>query len=127
MTALCVSGGGALVKLALAGFTLVWTHTVEKVPWEEDWRVAPDRLVLLESRVKGSGAGMEPPPEARLDGGWYRWTPADPDRTEILLRRSPADGVGDWTLCGGGLCRPLGAIVGPTADPVRLAPCAEDP
>lgn len=123
MSGLCITGGAVTVKLAVAAFTLVWTHTIEKVPWEEDWRVEPDRLVLLESRIKGSGAGMEPPADAKLVDGFYTWRPADPDRAEIVLRRSSADGVGDWMLCTAGPCRPLGAIVGADADPVRLAPC----
>jgi hypothetical protein len=47
--------------LALAAFTLVWTHSIEKVDWQEDWHVTPDGLELVQARVKGSGAGMEPP------------------------------------------------------------------
>ena len=29
----------------------------------------------VQARVKGSGAGMEPPPEARLVDGWFQWQP----------------------------------------------------
>jgi hypothetical protein len=32
-------------------------------------------LELVQARVKGSGAGMEPPPEARLVDGWFQWQP----------------------------------------------------
>jgi hypothetical protein len=59
--------------LALAAFTLAWTNSVEKVEWQEDWRVTPQGLQLVSARVKGSGAGMEPPPEARLSDGWFQW------------------------------------------------------
>lgn len=124
MTALCLAGGGSLVKLAVTSFTLVWLHTIEKVPWEEDWRVEADRLVLTEARIKGSGAGMEPPPEARLEDGSYRWSPADGGRSEVILRRSPVPEAGDWTLCAAGACRPLGAILPAEADPVTLYPCS---
>ena len=121
---LCVLGGGKLASLAVAGFTLAWTHTVERIPWEEDWRVEPDRLVLETSRVKGSGAGMDPAPEARLVDGWYQWHPNE-TRREIVLRRM--EGVGDWRLCTAGEkehdrnCRALGDVV--DADPVTLRPC----
>jgi len=54
------------VVLSIAAFTLVWTHSIEKIDWQEDWRITPQGLELVQARVKGSGAGMEPPPEARL-------------------------------------------------------------
>ena len=123
MTALCLAGGGAAVKLAAAAFTLVWIHTIEKVPWEEDWRVEPGHLVLDTVRLKGSGAGMEPAPEARLENGFYTWHPHAP-RPEIVLRRADAAQVGDWTLCAAE-CRPLAAWLTPNADPVTIRPCDE--
>ena len=75
---LCLASAGAVKALALAAFTLAWTHSIEKVEWQEDWRITPAGLELVEARVKGSGAGMEPPPEARLINGWFRWKPAAP-------------------------------------------------
>src|SRR5690606_24774995 len=44
--------------LPVERFTLSWVHSVEKVSWEEDWRIDPVRhnLVLVESRLRGSGA-----------------------------------------------------------------------
>ena len=53
---------GAIVKtLQVSAFTLVWTHSVQKTDWQEDWRASPDGLLLTEARVKGSGAGIDPP------------------------------------------------------------------
>lgn len=115
---LCVAGATTL-HLAVAAFTLAWTHSVERVRWEEDWTVAPAGLTLVEARVQGSGAGMEPAPEARLAGGWWRWHPDRPPEREIVLAASGATG-GGWTLCAGGTCRELGAVAG---DPVRLYAC----
>lgn len=123
MSLLCLGGGGAVTKLAVAVFTLAWTHTIEKIPWEEDWRIADDRLVIQEVRLKGSGAGMEPPPEARLIDHFYRWTPKEEPRAEILVRRSDAPNVGDWRLCFDGTCHALGTLVPPKSDPVRIYPC----
>lgn len=125
---LCILGGGKVATLAVAGFTLAWTHTVERIPWEEDWRIDGDRLVLEESRVKGSGAGMDPPPEARLVDGWYAWRPGE-SREKIVLRRAPVEQAGDWRFCphdAAGTrraCRPMGEIV--DADPVTLQPCQD--
>jgi hypothetical protein len=68
---LCLASAGVVKALALAAFTLVWTHSIEKVDWQEDWRITPDRLVLEQARVKGTGAGMEPPPDARRIDGWF--------------------------------------------------------
>lgn len=120
--ALCLIGAGETVRFAVTVFSLSWMHTVEKVPWEETWRVEPTRLVLTEARVKGSGAGMEPPPEARREEGWYIWSPQNPARAEIILRMTD---FAHWTFCAdGNPCRPLDAVFGRPADPITLKPCA---
>jgi hypothetical protein len=116
---LCVMGGGEVLRLAVTAFTLAWTHSVEQVRWEEDWRVTPAGLVLLEARVRGSGAGMEPPDGARLEGGWWVYAPGLRPQSKLLLAASGATG-GGWTLCGGGSCREIAVEAGA---PVRLAPC----
>ena len=111
------------LRIAAAAFTLAWSHTVEHQPWQEDWRVEDDRLVLGTVRVKGSGAGMEPPEEARLVDGWYVWRPASETRERIILRRA-GEASGDWQLCpAGDECALLGDLVGAAADPVTLQPC----
>jgi hypothetical protein len=96
--------------LSLAAFTLVWTHSVEKVDWQEDWRITPAGLQLVQARVKGSGAGMEPPPEARLVDGWFQWKPKRAAMPELVLGNSGA--AGEWRLCSGGNCRSLSEIFG---------------
>jgi hypothetical protein len=58
---LCLASAGAVKALSVAAFTLAWTHSIEKVEWQEDWRITVNGLELVEARVKGSGAGMEPP------------------------------------------------------------------
>ena len=119
---LCLTGAGLAVRIAASTFTLSWTHTVEKTRWEEAWRVESGRLVLAEARIEGSGAGMEPPPDARLDGGVYRWRPELAPLPEFVLRR--ADGAGDWDLCAARRCASIAEwLGGEDADPVRIAPC----
>jgi len=97
-------------------FTLAWTHSVEKVEWREDWRVESGRLILSEASVMGSGAGMEPPPEAVLRDGRWVWHPQTA-MDEIVLARS--DFTADWRLCVEGMCRELGKEKGQT----RLRAC----
>ena len=106
---LCLASAGIVKTLALASFTLAWTHSIEKVEWQEDWRVTPQGLELVQARVKGSGAGMEPPSDARLVGGWFQWEPriAVP---EVALGNSGA--AGEWRLCSDGKCRTLSQIFG---------------
>jgi hypothetical protein len=94
--------------LALAVFTLAWTHSVEKVEWQEDWRVTPQGMLLVAARVKGSGAGMEPPPEARLIDGWFQWQIARAPLPEVVLGNSGA--AGEWRICANGHCRTLSDI-----------------
>jgi len=56
---LCLASAGVVKTLSIAAFTLVWTHSIEKTDWQEDWRVTPEGLVLTQARVKGSGAAGE--------------------------------------------------------------------
>src|SRR3954471_8596082 len=94
---LCLAPAGVLKTLSIAAFTLAWTHSVEKIDWQEDWRVTASALELMRARVKGSGAGMEPPPEARLVDGWFQWQPNRPPMRELVLGNSGA--AGDWRVC----------------------------
>ena len=117
----CLAAAGLSVQIAASSFTLAWTHTIEKTRWEEDWRVEGGRLVITTARVQGSGAGMEPPPGARLQEGFYVWEPRLPPQPEIVLRR--ASQAGDWRLCAADRCATLHDWLGGDGDPVRLRPC----
>jgi hypothetical protein len=123
---LCLATAGVVKTLAVAAFTLVWTHSVEKVEWQEDWRVAANHLELVQARVKGSGAGMEPPADARLVGGWFQWQPKRAPMPEVLLGNSGA--AGEWQLCSDGNCRTLSEIFGhPVGVNVTTMRACDDP
>ncbi|MGY8661549.1 DUF1850 domain-containing protein [Bradyrhizobium sp. UFLA05-109] len=123
---LCLLSAGSVKALALTAFTLVWTHSIEKVDWQEDWRVTPGGLELVQARVKGSGAGMEPPPDARLTGGWFQWQPKRAPIHEVVLGNSGA--AGEWRLCHDGKCRTLSEIVGhPIGANVTKMKVCDDP
>jgi len=85
---LCLGlAGVGWAEVPTPAFPLAWNHTIEKIRWEEDYRVTPDGLLLGEARVKGSGAGMEIPDDAELrDGAWHyqRQMPALPLLRERL-------------------------------------------
>jgi hypothetical protein len=95
-----------------ARFTLAWMHSIEKIRWEEDYRVQRDgagrpRLRLALARIQGTGAGMEPPPDAVRRGAWYS-TCRPTSRRALRLTRSPY--TADFELCPAGQpCRPMGA------------------
>ena len=116
---------GVVKSLALAAFTLVWTHSIEKVDWQEDWRVTPQGLLLTQARVKGFGAGMEPPPEARLVHGWFQWRPERGPMPQVVLANSGA--AGEWRLCHDGNCKTLSDIFGHPigVDVTTMSACAE--
>ncbi|MEO7246121.1 MAG: DUF1850 domain-containing protein [Rubrivivax sp.] len=103
---LCAAAGGVLLAIAAESFTLAWTHSVERVEWRERWQVDGGSLRLVESRVQGSGAGMEPPDGAVLRDGW--WVAPASLRVPVLrLAVSGATGSG-WRLCiDGAGCRDL--------------------
>ncbi|NUS20454.1 MAG: DUF1850 domain-containing protein, partial [Mesorhizobium sp.] len=48
---LCFATAGGVKALTLSAFTLVWTHSIAKVDWQEDWRVTPAGLELAQARV----------------------------------------------------------------------------
>lgn len=114
----CLLVAGKPLALATSLFTLGWTHSIEKTGWRELWRVERGTLVLVEARVRGSGAGMEPGEGARLQRGWWVWAPGT-RHASLTLAASGATGQG-WRLCAGGRCRTLAARAG---EPVELAPC----
>lgn len=116
---LCILAGGKTTVLAVSFFTLSWTHSIEKTRWEEDWRIRPAGLTIVEARVKGSGAGMEPPEGSMLRNGWWVYAPKLPAQSSVLLASSGATG-GGWKLCAGETCLDLGARSG---EPVTLRAC----
>ena len=116
---LCVLAAGKVTVFAITAFSLSWTHSVEKTRWEEDWRLAGGRLEIVEARVKGSGAGMEPPDGAVLKDGWWTYSPNLPPQKEIVLAASGATS-GGWQLCMDKDCLALGEAA---SDPVRLFVC----
>lgn len=119
---LCLTAGALSVTLAFQSFTLAWTHSVEHTDIQEDYRLSDGRLLLTEARIKGSGAGFDPPNGARLEDGWWHYEPHVTLETLTLAR---ADAPGDWQICAQGQCRSLEYYL-PHADdsaPVQIAAC----
>ena len=120
---LCLLVGAKEAVFAISAFTLAWSHSVEKVRWEEDWRVTPGGLEIVEARVAGSGAGMEPPEGAVFDGGVWRYRPQMPAQAQLALARSGATG-GVWQICFDGKCREIAEQqAGQMEGPAILKPC----
>ena len=115
----CLLAGMVTLALSGADFRLEWTHSVERQIWREEWRIEGDKLVLAGAAIKGSGAGMEPGPDARLVDGWWVWTPDLPPRDKLILAASGATG-GGWRICDDATCREIGTA---RSDPIILRPC----
>ncbi|WP_411387123.1 DUF1850 domain-containing protein [Pseudomonas sp. MPB03] len=112
MIGLCLGLSGVVwAQLAVTDFTLAWNHTIEKIRWEEDYRVSEQGLVLGEARVKGNGAGMEIPDNARLENGSWHYQRQVPPLQPLKLGRTPQ--AGDYQLCFDGGCRPMSHWLGP--------------
>jgi hypothetical protein len=105
----CLAAGLLAAVLPLSTFTVAWNHSIEKIRWEEDYRVAAGRLVLDEARIRGSGAGMEPPPDARFEHGvWHYRPPLQPlERLRLTHSRYTAG----YEICGAGRCQPLTSLL----------------
>ncbi len=110
-------------------FTLAWTHSIEKIRWEEDYTIRIDaagRPVLIpgHARIRGSGAGMDPPPDAVLrPGGWYEYQPRTAPLHILRMARSPYTADYDW--CVAGRCKPMRAIMPTDGGVTLLRPCAQ--
>lgn len=118
---LCLAAGALVVVLGRDEITLGWRHSVQKTLWAEVWRETPAGLEIVEARIEGSGAGMDPPDGAKLIDGFWRWRPALPPQKEVVMRRSGA--TADWRLCSAGRCRSMGDYMPAEADPVTLKIC----
>jgi hypothetical protein len=124
LAALCLSAGSLQVTLPLPSpqFTLHWQHSIEKVAWDEDYELAGPWLHLSQARIRGSGAGMEPPEGAALFNGVWHYRLSDPWRREIVLARS--EFVPDYQLCFAGRCQALWHWVPVAAGPTTLRTCS---
>lgn len=115
----CLLAGAMMLILAGDEFRLEWVHSVENVAWREFWRISDGMLVLTGAAIKGSGAGMEPGPDAELRDGWWVWQPHLQPQRQLLLAAS-GDTQSPWTLCDPFDCFPIGEAAGP---PVSVRPC----
>lgn len=118
---ICLAAGALMVSLGTGEITLSWRHSVQKSLWEELWRETPEGLVIIEARIQGSGAGMDPPDGAKLVDGFWRWKPNLPALPEVAMRRSGA--TADWRVCADGRCRALDELLPADADPVVMKAC----
>ena len=119
----CILVGATALLLSGQGFTLEWTHSVERVEWRETWAIEGEVLHLRQAQVKGSGAGMEAGDGAVLRGNWWVWQPRVAPLNVLVLAASGATG-GGWRLCDAdGGCHILGSA---PAEPLTLRPCPAD-
>ena len=122
---ICLSAGAMVATLAVQGFTLSWVHSVQKSEIQEDYRLEAGGLMLSEARIKGSGAGFDPPPGSQLREGWWRWRP-DSQHHELILARSSAPG--EWRICLDQSCHPLSHYLPESGDmAVQIAACHATP
>ncbi len=114
MSGICIAAGLLAATLPVSAFTLAWTHSIEKIRWEEDYRVSDGRLILEQARIRGSGAGMEPPADALFKNGIWYYRPELAPLERLRLSHSPY--FADYELCVGGDCKQLAAILAPLPD-----------
>ena len=100
---LCVASSLKIASYAVSLFTLTWSHSVEKVQWQEDWKIVNNKFEIVEARIKGSGAGMEPPEDSKLVNGWWVYKPKNIKQNEIILATSNTN-IENWKLCLMGEC-----------------------
>ncbi len=127
MSGICLSAGLIAATLPLSAFTLAWTHSIEKIRWEEDYRVQGERLVLDEARIRGSGAGMEPPTDAQFKDGIWHYKPHLPPIEQLRLTHSPY--VAGYEICSASGCQALTTVLAglPEFALVEIRACQQTP
>jgi len=103
--ALCLSAGALSTTLSIHAFTLAWMHSVEKIRWEEEWRIEGSELHLLSANIRGFGAGMEPPLDAIFKNGAWHYDPKIAPIKRLTLAHSPY--TKGYELCFNATCKPL--------------------
>lgn len=109
MIALCVSAGALSITLWVESFTLAWMHSVEKIRWEEDWKLGEKHLYVTQARIQGSGAGMEPPLDAVFENGFWHYTPHVPPLEYLSLMHSTY--TKEYEVCFSGVCHPITTLL----------------
>lgn len=102
---ICLAAGLLSATLATNSFTLTWIHSIEKIRWEEDWHLDSGALVIDEARIRGTGAGMEPPENAVLKDGVWHYRPAQIRHEKLRLTHSSY--VRGYEFCSVGQCQQL--------------------
>lgn len=121
VAALCLAAGALSATIPASRFTLAWQHSVEKVLWEEDYLIAGDWLYAAGARIRGSGAGMDPPAGAQLKDGTWHYRPSTRWLRELRLARSGF--TPDYQLCIDGRCRPMAHWLPADGGVTTLRPC----
>jgi len=125
MTPACIAIalGAAVVTIPVEHFTLSWTHSIEKIRWEEDYELRSKGLLAVAARVRGNGAGMEVPEGAVLRDGVWHYVPAPVVLPVLRLARSRF--VADYEICWDGRCQTFGQLVPRAASstPAEIRAC----
>lgn len=123
LAALCLLAGSYQAQIPVDRFTLRWQHSIEKIDWEEDYLIVGNWLFLDRARVRGSGAGMEPPPGSVYAKGVWHYRPAPDMRwtQNLLLTRS--EFARDYDMCVQGVCQPLATWIPVSAGTTTAKPC----
>ena len=127
LTALCLFAGGLQAQIPVERFTLRWQHSIEKIDWEEDYQVVGNWLYLGNARVRGSGAGMEPPPGSFYAKGVWHYRPAPDMRWSRSLQLTRSEFARDYDLCLNGTCQALSNWIPIAAGTTTLRPCQINP
>lgn len=132
MFALCLKTGLMSVILG-SEITLSWQHSVEKIVWQEDYKVDQQSIVLIEARVRGTGAGMEIPEGAvyvndktsKQFGAW-QYQPKNHRFESINLTHSTY--TSPYQICQQHVCQTLPQLMPSIADNavVELTACSLD-
>lgn len=109
MSGICLAAGVLVAALPFSAFTLAWTHSIEKIRWEEDYRVVGQHLVLEEARIWGAGAGMEPPADAQFSKGVWHYKPRLAPLEQLRLTHSPY--TAGYEICSASGCQALTALL----------------
>jgi hypothetical protein len=112
---LCLASAGIVKALSVAAFTLVWTHSIEKVEWQEDLARYHAGIATGAGAGQGSGAWHGAAAGGAAGRRLVSMEPSAAPMTEVVLGNSGA--AGEWRLCADGQCGRCPEIFGASGRP----------
>lgn len=112
---LCLTAG--LISVFLGNeITLTWQHSVEKIIWQEDYVATENAVVVVNGRVRGTGAGMEIPKGAvqitdKNSPNYGAWQYQIPNNKFAKINLTHSQYTAPYSFCNKSSCKTINQLI----------------